>query len=94
MSHFDDNEIGIGPDAEPAEREELISLAERLERGRPIPAPGFRGELRRGLLAAFGSGRSRPQRARAFVAAYAGSGFALLAVATLGVGGVGPLSAG
>jgi hypothetical protein len=94
MNRFDDSELDLGGEASAQEREALITLAERLERQRPIPASGFRGTLRRSLLGGFRSQVSRPQRLRALVAAYAGSGFALLAIATLGVGGVGPLSAG
>lgn len=94
MSRFEDSELDLGPEAGIEEREALITVAERLERERPIPASGFRGALRRSLLGGFRSPTSSPQRLRALVAAYAGSGFALLAIATLGVGGVGPLSAG
>ena len=87
MNRFEDSELELGPEVRPGERDVLIALIERLERERPLPAAGFRGELRRRLLGG-------PQRLRALVGAYAGSGFALLALATLGVGGVGPLSAG
>jgi hypothetical protein len=94
VSRFEDSELGLGPEAGAEEREALIALAERLERQRPIPASGFRGAVRRRLLGGSRPRTSSPQRLRALVVAYAGSGFALLAIATLGVGGVGPLSAG
>jgi len=90
MSRFDENEL----DAEPDEREPLLVLADRLERERPVCAPGFRGELRRSLLDRLGAGASRPERLKALVFAYAASGLTMLAVAALGVGGIGPLAAG
>lgn len=94
MSRFEDSELGPQPEMTARERKELIVLADRLEHERPIPASGFRGRLRRSLLSRLRSRARRPQRLRALVSAYAGSGFVLLAIATLGVGGVGPLSAG
>lgn len=92
MNRFDDSELD--PELPAQEREGLVALAERLERDRPIPATGFRGELRRRLLGRLQPGRATPARLRALVAAYGCSGFALFAIAALGVGGVGPLSAG
>jgi hypothetical protein len=66
----------------------------RLETERPVPAAAFRGELRRHLLsrgpAAAGPA---PRRLRVLITTYAGSGLALLAVATLGLAGVGPFGA-
>ena len=94
MSRFEDSELDLGPEASAEDRDSLIALAEQLERQRPIPTSGFRGQLRRSLLHGLQRHPGRPQRLRALVTAYAGSGFALLAIATLGVGGVGPLSAG
>ena len=72
---------------------ELTDIDERLRRERPLPAPAFRGDLRRHLLA--GSGR-QPSRARirGLAAAYALSGALLLAIAAVGVAGSGPLAAG
>lgn len=90
MSRFDESELEVEPD----EREPLLALADRLERERPVCAPGFRGGLRRSLLERLGAGPSRPERLRALVFAYAASGFTMLAVAALGVGGIGPLAAG
>lgn len=94
MSRFEESELDPGSEITPQERDELLLLADQLERERPIPASGFRGQLRRSLLGGFESRARRPQRLRALVTAYASSGFVLLAIATLGVGGVGPLSAG
>ncbi|MEZ5062903.1 MAG: hypothetical protein R2700_15595 [Solirubrobacterales bacterium] len=90
MTRLDPSEI----DAEPGERERLLELADRLDRERPVCAPGFRGELRRSLLVRLGAGTTKPERLRALILAYAGSGLAMLAVAALGVGGIGPLAAG
>jgi hypothetical protein len=94
MSHFQPSELDLGPDASPGEPEALLELAERLERDRPIPSSGFRGELRRSLLTSLASRPSRPKRLGALISAYAGSGVVLLAVAVLGIAGVGPLAAG
>jgi hypothetical protein len=69
------------------EREELDRLAQRLVAQRPLPAPAFRGELRRRIVA-----QRPPRRLRLRVGAYLASGTALLAVATLGVLNVGPLA--
>jgi hypothetical protein len=72
----------------------LDSIAERLERERPVPRAAFRGGLRRHLL---GEPRARqqhlPARPRLLVCAYAGSGTLLMAIAAIGLLGVGPLSA-
>lgn len=68
-------------------------LAERLRDERPVPAPGFRGSLRRHLLGAQENRAARPQRLRLLVALYAGSGLGLLALAAIGVAGAGPLAA-
>jgi hypothetical protein len=72
------------------EETDLRWLVERMEDERPIPDPGFRGELRRRLFAA----PAPPRRVRLLIAAYACSGLVLLAVATIGVAGAGPLAAG
>jgi hypothetical protein len=68
-------------------------LIRRLERERPVPAPGFRGRLRRHLLGSAGERHVAPAGIRRLVFAYAGSGTALLLVALLGVAGAGPLAA-
>lgn len=94
MTRFDDSELDLGPDATPEERWALAELADRLERDRPVIASGFRGELRRGLLRRAGARPRRPERLKAMVFAYAVSGATMLAVAALGVGGIGPLAAG
>lgn len=96
MSLEDDIELGLGlgPDLSPTDRQALVALAERLERERPIPAAGFRGELRRKLLVASQASRTRPRRLKTLVSVYAGSGLVLLLIAALGVGGAGPLAAG
>jgi len=94
MSRFDRSELDLGPDPAPGEDEALLELADRLERERPIPSSAFRGDLRRQLLARVGLRPSRPHRLGALITAYAGSGVVLLAVAVLGIAGVGPLAAG
>jgi hypothetical protein len=71
--------------------EELIALAERLERERPVPSASFRGDLRRRVLA--GSGPPRPKRLRALIAGFACSGALLLLAGALSAAGAGPLAA-
>ena len=69
----------------------IDEIARRLEAERPVPRPAFRGDLRRSLVA----DTERPLalgRVRRLVFAYAGSGFCLLAVAAVGLAGVGPLA--
>lgn len=94
MSRFENHELDLGPDAQPGEAEALLSIADRLERERPVPNVGYRGELRRQLLSRVSSRPARPHRLGALIGAYTGSGALLLAVAVLGVAGVGPLAAG
>ncbi len=71
----------------------VTELEHRLVSNRPVPAPGFRGELRR-RVAADPERFPRHGRARLAIAAYAGSGSALLAIAAIGVLGAGPFAAG
>ena len=94
----------VDPTLPEAERAALSALAERLERERPLPAPGFRGELRRRLLerprpAAFGpwagawvAAGSAP-RWRVAALSYAAGGLLCLAVAAAGLAGAGPFAA-
>ena len=81
----------IRQDLEPDAPDELIALAERLERERPVPSASFRGDLRRTLLS--GAGATRPQRLRARIAGFACSGAVLLLAGALSVLGAGPLAA-
>ncbi len=80
--YVDDDEIGP-----------IDETAALIREGRAIPRPEFRSELRAGLagLERSGSFERRPRRLKATIAACAGSGIALLAVAGLGVAGTGPL---
>ena len=71
---------------------DLDGIAERLRTERPIPRAGFRAELRSQLLASVGRQPSAPRRLRLLIAAYAGSGTALLAVVAVGVAGGGPFA--
>jgi hypothetical protein len=76
------------------EDRDLERLADRLRAGRPVPQAGFRGELRRDLLRRFASQPASPRRARLLVAAYGGSGLALIVIAAVGLAGAGPFAAG
>ncbi|MDQ3722341.1 MAG: hypothetical protein M3376_04580 [Actinomycetota bacterium] len=82
----------IRADLEPGAPEELIRLAERLERERPVPSAGFRGALRRRLLAGQAS-HSRPARLRLLITGYASAGSTLLLIGAASAAGVGPLGA-
>jgi hypothetical protein len=82
----------IRVDLEPGTPEELISLAERLERERPVPSAGFRGQLRRQLLADEVP-RSRPARLRLLITGYAGTGSLMLLLGAMSAAGIGPLGA-
>jgi len=79
------------PALEAGERDGLTRFARKLERERPVPRAGFRDSLGRRLLRQFEPRRTPPRRLQVLIAAYAGSGVILLAVAALGVAGVGPL---
>ena len=82
----------IRSDLEADAPDDLVRLAERLQRDRPIPAAQFRGELRRRLLA--GERRDdRPARLVMLIRAYALSGAVLLLVGALSAAGAGPLAA-
>ena len=67
-------------------------LGVRLYRARPVPRPEFRGALRRKI-----EGKPRGEAAdatgwRPLAGAYLGLGTLLLAVATVGVAGLGPFA--
>jgi hypothetical protein len=80
----------IRADLEPDAPDDLIRLAERLERERPVPSAAFRGGLRRRLLAGETT-RSRPARLRLLITGYATAGSLLLVVGAASAAGVGPL---
>lgn len=87
----------LPPDLDPAEREQLVALAQRLEADAPLPAPTFRGDLRRRLMGLAGRrvhGGTAPRPIRALAAAYAASGALLLAVAAVGLASAGPFAPG
>jgi hypothetical protein len=70
----------------------LTEITERLQAERPIPGASFRGDLRRSLLVAKPSRRAPGQRVGVLIGAYAASGTALLAIAAIGLAGIGPLA--
>ena len=82
----------IRSDLEPDAPIEIVRLAERLQRERPVPSAGFRGDLRRRLLGS-GAPHTRPRRLYALITGYATAGSLLLLVGALSAAGVGPLSA-
>ena len=83
----------VRADLEPDAPAELVRLAERLQRERPVPSAGFRGELRRSLLGGTPSAPLRPARLRALITGYATSGATLLLIGALSAAGAGPLGA-
>jgi hypothetical protein len=83
----------LEPGLEPAEAEPMVALATRLAAERPLPAPAFRGDLRRRLETAREAGAVAPRRVRALATSYALSGLVLLAIAATGVAGGGPFAA-
>ena len=69
-------------------------VEDRLLAERPAPRPAFRGALRRRLVSMSVAGLGRPARLRLLIAAYAGTGVALLLVAIAGTLSVGPFAPG
>lgn len=84
----------LPPDLEREESDRLVATALRLQSERPVPAPGFRGALRRRLTGVDRVPARSPRRYRALAAAYGMCGGALLAVAAIGLAGAGPFAAG
>lgn len=91
--HSDRIRRDLPPDLEPAEVARMAAVALRLDQARPLPAPGFRGELRRRLAGAEEGGAVAPRRVRTLALSSALSGLLLLAVAAVGVAGGGPFAA-
>jgi hypothetical protein len=83
----------LEPGLEPAEAKRMVELGTRLAADRPLPAPAFRGDLRRRLATAREAGAVAPRRVRALAASYVLSGLVLLAIAAAGVAGGGPFAA-
>ena len=72
---------------------EFDDIERKLDAERPVPRPAFRGNLRRSLMSAARVRPEPPRRLRLAIAAYAGTGLLLLAIAAVGLAGAGPLSA-
>ena len=83
----------LRPYVDGPEKDDIESVAERLQDERPVPRGGFRAELRAHLRDLESDRRPawRPKRLGVLIGAYAGSGFVLLVVAALGLSGAGPL---
>jgi hypothetical protein len=84
----------LDPILPPEQRDDLVRLSERLGADRPIPSPGFRGNLRRRLLGTSSQPRRQPSAAaarfRLWAAGYTAVGALCLAVAAIGLAGIGP----
>lgn len=87
----DDLELGLPQE----DADGLAEVAGLLERERPVPTPAFRSRLRRKLTGTSAGGGARAARyaTRRIAAAYLIAGTAFLAVAVLGLAGIGPFTA-
>lgn len=85
-------ERDIRSDLQPDVPDDLVLLAARLDRQRPVPSAAFRGDLRRRLIAT-GATHRRPARLRMLIGGYASTGSFLLLVGAASVAGLGPLGA-
>jgi len=93
MTPHDDITDDLEPGTDPREAEALSRVARRLTDERPVPRPAFRGALWRHLSARDAPAARRPQQVGGLIAAFAASGFLLLAIAALGLAGTGPFAA-
>jgi hypothetical protein len=86
----------LDPVLPPEQRADLVRLSERLEADRPIPSPGFRGNLRRKLLGTSSQPRRQPSvaaaRFRLWASGYTAAGTLCLVIAAIGVAGIGPFA--
>jgi len=94
MESPEDIRRDLPPDLDRSETEPLVALGLRLQAQALVPAPTFRGALRRKLL---GAERQRvaaisPSVARILAASYVTSGLLLLAIAAAGLVGSGPFA--
>jgi len=86
-----DFEQDLEPELESQEREALLALATHLTEDRPVPRAGLRSEIRSQLLG--DDAPLRRSRIAALIFGYATSGALLLAIAAVGLVGVGPFAA-
>src|SRR3954453_14770958 len=86
----EDFEKDMGSEREESERRDLLTLAVGLTEDRPVPSPALRSAIRESLRGRAGSSRSR---VAALVFGYATSGTLLLAIAAVGLAGIGPFAA-
>jgi hypothetical protein len=82
----------LDPTVRSSEREALVRIALRLHDERPIPAPGFRGELRREIVRRQPASRWSRAATRRLAFGSLVSGLALLGLAAVGLADVGPLA--
>jgi hypothetical protein len=87
---FDPGELP--DDLDPADRTALAATAARLVAARPVPSPGFRGDLRRETLARGRVLNRRPARLRRRVLAFVVAGALPVLVAASGLTGSGPFA--
>jgi hypothetical protein len=87
----EDFERDLDPELEASERDELLALAVRLKEQRPVPRARLRSAIRARLL---GDTASVPRsRVAALILGYGASGTLLLAIAAVGLVGLGPFAA-
>jgi hypothetical protein len=90
MPDFDPDELPA--DLDPTDRAALAATAAHLLGVRPRPSAGFRGRLRRDILARGGVLPRRPPRLRRRVLGALAAGAALVLLAASGLTGTGPLA--
>jgi hypothetical protein len=90
---MDEQDLDLGLSAD--ERVDLTAIGDLIEDRRPVPRAAFRGDLRRLLIERTPTrrGAAAAERWRVLVATYSALGTLLLAVAAIGLAGVGPFSA-
>jgi hypothetical protein len=82
----------LDPTLPPEQRDDIVRLSERLEADRPIPSPGFRGNLRRRLLGTSHQPSAATARFRLWAVSYTAAGTLCLVVTAIGLAGVGPFA--
>jgi hypothetical protein len=89
------DEQDFEPGLSAGERADLTAIGDRIQADRPVPHATFRGDLRRLLIERTPSSRRRAasERWRVLTATYSALGALLLAVAAIGLVGVGPFAA-
>ena len=81
----------LHPYVDSREAEEIDDLGRRLRQERAHPPAALRSKIRASLSERADPASWRPRNLRVLAGAYVASGFALLAIAAIGLSGAGPL---